>query len=68
MKELFRTTFNNGVTARVTFDEDNLDYSYMVIYGVIGDENRTTTTFETNSPTSAFAMLAEIQRVEIEVA
>jgi hypothetical protein len=67
MKELFKTTFKNGLTAVVSFDAENLDYSYVVTYGILAIEDRITTTFETNSPTTAFAMLAEIQRVEIEV-
>lgn len=67
MKELFKTTFKNGLAAVVSFNAENLDYSYRVTYGILGIGNRTTTTFETNSPTAAFAMLAEIQRIEIEV-
>lgn len=61
MKELFKTTFKNGVTATVTFDEA-AELVYRVIMEVDGVEERST--YETNSPTTAFTFLAEAQRLE----
>lgn len=63
MEELFRTTFKNGVTATVTFDE-SAELVYRVIMEVAGAEERSI--HETNSPTSAFSVLAGAQRLEIE--
>lgn len=65
MKELFRTTFKNGLTAAVSFDAENMDYSYMVTCELVGEHCEVENTFKTNSPTAAFAMLAEIQRMVV---
>lgn len=62
MKELFRTTFKNGLTAVVSFDAENLDNSYVVE----ANDGMYVLKYTTNSPTAAFGMLAEIQRMEVE--